>query len=96
MPVYASGINPTNPGVIAAAMLDAGYQALKLKIGFWTECDTRNLAALRDLLGDDAELMADANQAWRVDEASAMLDKLAPFNLAWLEEPIAADRPESK
>ena len=38
--------------------------------------------------------MADANQAWDVHEASAMLDKLAAYNLAWLEEPIAADRPE--
>ena len=96
VPVYASGINPTSPEVIAAAALDSGYQALKLKIGFGTECDTRNLAALRDLLGDGGELMADANQAWDVAEASAMLDKLAPFNLAWLEEPIAADRPESE
>ena len=33
VPVYASGINPTSPEVIAAAALDAGYQALKLKIG---------------------------------------------------------------
>ena len=96
VPVYASGINPTSPEVIAAAALDSGYQALKLKIGFGTERDTRNLAALRDLLGDDGQLMADANQAWDVGEASAMLDKLAPFNLAWLEEPIAADRPESE
>ena len=63
VPVYACGINPTNPEVIAAATLDAGYQALELKIGFGTECDTRNLAALRDLLGDDGELLADANQA---------------------------------
>ena len=96
VPVYASGINPTSPEVIAAAALDAGYQALKLKIGFGAERDTRNLAALRDLLGDDGQLMADANQAWDVGEASAMLDKLAPFSLAWLEEPIAADRPESE
>ena len=94
VPVYASGINPTSPEVIAAGALDEGYQALKLKIGFGAEPDTRNLSVLRDLLGDDGELMADANQAWDVHEASTMLDKLAPFNLAWLEEPIAADRPE--
>ena len=94
VPVYASGINPTSPEVIAAGALDEGYPALKLKIGFGAERDTRNLAALRDLLGDDGELMADANQAWDVHEARAMLDKLAAYNLAWLEEPIAADRPE--
>ena len=94
--VYASGINPTEPEIIATAALDAGYRALKLKIGFGADRDTRNLALLRDLLGADGELMADANQAWTVDEASAMLDRLAPFKLAWLEEPIAADRPESE
>ncbi len=93
VPVYASGINPTKPEVIAAVAIDAGYRALKLKIGFDLERDIRNLAALRELLGEGRNLMADANQAWDVDEASAILEKLTPFNLAWLEEPIAADRP---
>ncbi len=94
--VYASGINPSKPEIIAMAAVDTGYQALKLKIGFGVEIDTRNLAVLRNLLGAEGQLMADANQAWTVDEASTMLDRLAPFNLAWLEEPIAADRPESE
>ena len=93
--VYASGINPTEPEIIATTALDAGYHALKLKIGFGADRDIRNLAVLRDLLDAGGELMADANQAWTVDEASALLDRLAPFNLTWLEEPIAADRPES-
>lgn len=94
--VYASGINPTEPEIIATSALDAGYQALKLKIGFGVDRDTRNLAILRDLLGAEGELLADANQAWTVDEAIALLGRLAPFNLAWLEEPIPADRPESE
>lgn len=94
--VYASGINPTEPEIIATAALDAGYKALKLKIGFGADRDTRNLAVMRNLLGKEGELMADANQAWTVDEASTMLDRLAPVNLAWLEEPIAADRPASE
>ena len=93
VPIYASGINPTKPEVIAALAVDAGYRALKLKIGFGLDRDIRNLAALRELLGEDRNLMADANQAWDVDEASVILEKLTPFNLAWLEEPIAADRP---
>jgi D-galactarolactone cycloisomerase len=94
--VYASGINPTNPEIIAMAALNAGYKALKLKIGFGADKDTRNLSLLRNLLGAEGELMADANQAWTLDEAIAMLDRLGPFNLTWLEEPIAADRPESE
>ncbi len=96
VPIYGSGINPTKPEVIATAACEAGYQALKLKIGFGADIDTRNLAVLRDLLGADGELMADANQAWSIDKAIAILGWLAPFNLVWLEEPIAADRPESE
>ena len=36
---------------------------------------------------------ADANQAWEVDEARAMLPALEAFELRWLEEPLRADRP---
>ena len=36
--------------------------------------------------------MADANQAWQPDAATAMAERLAPFGLDWLEEPIRADR----
>ena len=35
--------------------------------------------------------MVDANQAWTPPEAVAMSRRLAEFNPAWLEEPIAAD-----
>jgi L-alanine-DL-glutamate epimerase-like enolase superfamily enzyme len=36
-------------------------------------------------------IMTDANQAWSRDEALDMLHALEPYNLTWLEEPIAAD-----
>ncbi len=41
-------------------------------------------------------LMADANQAWTLDEACQMAPSLAEFGLAWLEEPLRADRPLSE
>ena len=37
------------------------------------------------------ELMADANEAWRVDQALKASNELANFNLTWLEEPITPD-----
>ena len=40
--------------------------------------------------------MADANQAWQFDEALSMIDAVSEFNLDWLEEPIAADRPKQE
>jgi D-galactarolactone cycloisomerase len=94
--VYASGLNPDAPEVLAARRRDEGYRAFKLKIGFGRERDLRNLAALRDALGPDCQLMVDANQAWDLDTALAHARDLDPLGLAWLEEPLRCDRPWSE
>lgn len=88
---YASGLSPTQPEKLAAAKRDEGFRAFKLKVGFGAERDVANLRALRELLGPDATLMVDANQAWTPDEVADMSHRLAEFQPAWLEEPIAAD-----
>ncbi len=91
VPVYASGINPDAPERVVAAKRDEGYRAFKLKVGFGRETDLRNLAALRELVGEDGALMIDANQAWSIEEAAEMADLCAPFAPQWLEEPVRAD-----
>ena len=93
IPVYASGINPEGAQETAERMRAEGHRAFKLKIGFGAERDLANLQALREALGDGATLMVDANQAWSLHDALAMAPRLAPFGLAWLEEPLRADRP---
>ncbi|WP_311030146.1 mandelate racemase/muconate lactonizing enzyme family protein [Mesorhizobium koreense] len=90
---YASGINPTNAERLAAAKLEEGYRAFKLKIGFGAERDLANLTALRKLLGPEMPLMADVNQAWDPATAFSMLPRLREYNLEWLEEPVPADTP---
>lgn len=90
--VYASGINPTGSRQIAEAAVGRGHRALKLKIGFELAADYANLAALRELIGDGM-LAADANQAWSLEQALEVMPDLRKFGLAWLEEPIRADRP---
>lgn len=94
--VYASGLNPTAPEVLAATMRATGHRAFKLKVGFGRERDLANLRALRVTLGDAATLLVDANQAWSIDDAVAMVPELAPFSLGWLEEPLRADRPATE
>ena len=91
--VYASGLNPTSPERLASDKAQEGHTSFKLKVGFGAERDLANLAAMRATLGESATLMADANQAWDVDEAIEMAGRMAGFRLRWLEEPIAADRP---
>jgi L-alanine-DL-glutamate epimerase-like enolase superfamily enzyme len=90
--VYASGINPTGSRQMAEAALGRGHRALKLKIGFDAAVDRANLAALRALVGAGM-LAADVNQGWSFEQALRLAPGLAEFNLAWLEEPIRADRP---
>jgi L-alanine-DL-glutamate epimerase-like enolase superfamily enzyme len=91
--VYASGIGPDEVASIARTKRDEGYRAWKLKVGFGRERDLGNLAALRELLGDDATIMTDANQAWSAADAAARIAELAPFRPHWIEEPMAADEP---
>lgn len=93
--VYASGLNPDAPEKVAAMKAREGYDAFKLKVGFGAERDVTNLRALRDTLGPKAQLMVDANQAWSLDEARAMLPRLEGFALEWVEEPMRADMPLS-
>ena len=91
--VYASGLNPEAPEKLAAARRSEGYTAFKLKVGFGAERDLANLRAMRTALGGEATLMADANQAWSLEEAARMAPRLAEFGLQWLEEPMRADTP---
>ncbi|MBS0528112.1 MAG: mandelate racemase/muconate lactonizing enzyme family protein, partial [Proteobacteria bacterium] len=90
--VYASGINPTGSEQMAEAALRRGHRALKLKVGFEPGKDRANLAALRRLVGKGL-LAADANQAWSAAQALKIAQPFSEFELAWLEEPIRADRP---
>ncbi|MEJ8824543.1 mandelate racemase/muconate lactonizing enzyme family protein [Variovorax humicola] len=96
VPVYASGINPERPEAMVEVKLAEGHCRFKLKVGFGIERDVRNLQTLRKQLGSDAVLCVDANQAWSLDEAAGILPQLEPFGLAWLEEPLRADRPWSE
>jgi L-alanine-DL-glutamate epimerase-like enolase superfamily enzyme len=93
--VYASGINPVGSERTAEAALYRGYRALKLKIGFDPAGDRTNLAALRRLVGEGL-LAADVNQGWTIAQALELAPQLERFDLAWLEEPIRADRPRQE
>lgn len=94
--VYASGINPTDPEVLAADKAREGYRAFKLKVGFGIERDVANLRRMRETLGDGATLMVDANQAWSFDQACEAGKHLLDFGLCWLEEPLRASAPPSQ
>lgn len=72
--------------------LAAGYKSIKMRLGKPSlREDVERVAAVRELLGPDVELMADANEAWRTDQALRAFQALKQFNLVWIEEPIRPD-----
>ncbi len=94
VPIYASGINPgANAVETIERMRGAGYRAFKIKVGFGEATDLASLGPAAQKLKPGERLMVDANQAWDLGTAKAMMPKLAAFGLGWIEEPLMADRP---
>jgi D-galactarolactone cycloisomerase len=96
LPVYASGIDSRDAVAMMAAARAEGYSNFKLRVGFGRDSDEGSVSAATAALASDEALMVDANQAWDVDEACDMAARFRAFRLIWLEEPIAADRPEAE
>jgi L-alanine-DL-glutamate epimerase-like enolase superfamily enzyme len=77
----------------ARAHLAAGFRAMKMRL----ICDpakpmqdVERVRAVREAIGPDAVLMADANQKMTLSQALRLGHLLEEFNLGWLEEPVAA------
>ena len=68
-----------------------GFDLIKLKVGADLEEDRRRLALAREAVGPDVRIAVDANQRWDVAEAIAWVSALAPYDLAWIEEPTSPD-----
>ena len=68
-----------------------GFDAFKLKVGQDLTADVERIAFMRDAIGNDQALMVDANQYWGVNEAKEHVEHYRPYNLKWVEEPIARD-----
>jgi O-succinylbenzoate synthase len=72
----------------ARAAWAEGYRKLKLKIK--PGSDVPFVRAVREALGADAPLMADANNAYTLDDA-APLEALDELHLMMIEQPLAHD-----
>ena len=69
--------------------VEAGYKAVKLKVGGTTLGeDVERVRAVRQALGDDVNIMLDANRAWDVKTAIEAAHRFSEFHPRWLEEPI--------
>ncbi|MGI8909162.1 MAG: o-succinylbenzoate synthase [Rubrobacteraceae bacterium] len=74
----------------AARMRDAGYMAVKLKVGGRTiEDDARLVRKLSVLLGNGVSLRLDANRAWSFEEAEEFARSTTDLRYEYIEEPLA-------
>lgn len=84
------GIQATPPMLVerAEAAVAAGYRKIKLKIQ--PGQDVEFVRAVREALGPEIEIMADANAAYTIADA-AHLRRLDEFSMIMLEQPLGAD-----
>jgi L-fuconate dehydratase len=72
--------------------LAEGFTALKLKVGSPDpERDLRRANIVREVAGDQARVMLDANQQWTLPQALAICPRLRAMNPFWIEEPTHPD-----
>ncbi len=101
IPVYASRLYSVPLGDVSAEASKykaEGYKAVKLRFG-WGPTDgaagmQRNIElvrTVRETVGDEIDVMADAYMGWTLDYAKRMLPLLEPFHLRWLEEAVIPD-----
>tara|TARA_B100000767_G_scaffold16050_1_gene15076 strand:+ start:5617 stop:6897 length:1281 start_codon:yes stop_codon:yes gene_type:complete len=69
----------------------AGFSHVKFKVGSDLQDDIRRLKIAREELGDDMNLMIDANQVWEVDQAIEWVKMLQFARPLFIEEPTSPD-----
>jgi len=78
---------------------EQGHKGFKGKVGGLSLGeDIERMALVREVIGDDNDLMVDVNRAWDLDTAIEGARLLEPLRPRWLEEPVrwADDRRELK
>jgi len=75
----------------AKASQAAGWPGVKLKLGRSPVQDAARLAAVREAVGADFDLMLDANQSMTAPDAIRRARLLEPYDPYWFEEPLPAD-----
>ncbi len=95
VPAYAGGVSlgyqdPKTLVAEARPHVEAGYKAIKLRIGDTVARDVERIAAVRKAFGDDLVILTDANTGYDIADVRAVMPVLDEYNVGWLEEPFPA------
>ena len=71
-----------------AKAVSGRFKALKMKIGFGKKRDEARIKRVRKAVGNDVELMVDANQGYDLMTCVEIAPFLEDCNVKWLEEPL--------
>ena len=69
-----------------------GFRAVKMRVAS-TELarDVQRVAAVREAIGPNVQLMVDCNQGLDLERATRLAEALRPYGIAWIEEPLRFD-----
>jgi L-alanine-DL-glutamate epimerase-like enolase superfamily enzyme len=95
IPAYAGGVSlgyqePARLVEEVRKNLDAGYKAVKLRVGDTPKRDLERIRAVRKAFGEGLAILTDANTGYSLDDARAAMMGMDELNVGWLEEPFPA------
>lgn len=94
LPLYYSGLSGKTieeKMMTAEQAVGQGYKAIKIYIGKGIQEDIRTMRAIRESVGAEIELMADALWMYSVHDALRLGLELEKLGIAWLEAPIVME-----
>lgn len=84
-------LEPPEAGSRCLKLVEEGYRHLKIKIAGELEKDVARVKEIRKAVGDNVELLVDANQTYDVAGAIALGRRLQEYNVSTIEQPVALD-----
>lgn len=76
----------------ARSYADAGFEALKIKIGLLdADADVARVATVRESIGPKTKLLVDGNHAYNAYTAIHVGRRIEEFDIRWFEEPVVPE-----
>ena len=79
---------PEAMAATAKEFIGKGVHIIKVKLGKEVATDVERIRLIRAAVGPNMQLRIDANQGWSYEDAIQALQQLAPYDIAFCEQPM--------
>lgn len=86
---FLQGETPAELAAHAQQLLEQGFRVIYVKVGRGEKLDVEIVRSVRAAIGN-ARLRLDANESWDMLTARRMFEKLKPFDIEFIEQPVPA------